>query len=260
MKLIDIGINVNAQLKDDLDQILHNAKKHHVDKIILTTVDTASFIDNLKYCSNQYAVPLYTTWGLHPHRAKDLSQFLNETKKLMESKPTSVKAIGEFGLDFFRMISSKDEQEKAMHFFMDYAKEVHLPLFLHEREAFSAFHSILKEHNLSNKGVVHCFTGNKHEVRAYLDLDMYIGITGWLCDDRRNADLLEAMHYIPLEKMMIETDSPYLKPRTVKSKSIRNEPAYLIHILKKIAEIKKMPFEDLSKILYNNTTEFFNIK
>jgi TatD DNase family protein len=87
--------------------------------------------------------------------------------------------------------------------------------------------------------VVHCFTGNKHEVRAYLDLDMYIGITGWICDERRNGDLLEAMHYIPVEKMMIETDSPYLKPRTVKSKSIRNEPAYLIYILKKVAEIKK---------------------
>ncbi len=80
-----------------------------------------------------------------------------------------------------------------------------------------------------------------------------------MCDDRRNGDLLEAMHYIPLDKMMIETDSPYLKPRTVKSKSIRNEPAYLIHVLKKVAEIKKTPIEEVSKILYNNTIEFFGI-
>jgi len=260
MKLVDIGININAQFKDDLADVLDNAKKNHVEEIILTTVDAKSFTDNIRYCSENYAVPLYTTWGLHPHNAKHLNDFKNKTKALMDQKPECVKAIGEFGLDFFRMISSKDEQEKAMNFFMNYAKETSFPLFLHEREAFSAFHSILKEHSLANKGVVHCFTGNKHEVRAYLDLDMYIGITGWICDDRRNSDLLDAIHYIPLEKMMIETDSPYLKPRTVKSKSIRNEPAYLIHILKKVAEIKKMSFEELSKILYNNSMEFFNIK
>lgn len=260
MKLVDIGININSQLKDDLVEVLHNAKKHHVDTILLTTVDETSFQDNINYCELDLPIPLYTTWGLHPHHAKHLNKFISKSKTLMDSKPESVKAIGEFGLDFFRMISSKDDQEKAMHFFMNYAKDTILPLFLHEREAFPAFHAILKEHHISNKGVVHCFTGNKNEVRAYLDLDMYIGITGWICDERRNGDLLEAMHYIPVEKMMIETDSPYLKPRTVKSKSIRNEPAYLIHILKKVAEIKKMPFEELSKILYNNSMEFFNIK
>jgi TatD DNase family protein len=260
MKLIDIGINVNSQLKDDLIEVLHNAKKHHVEEILLTTVDEQSFVNNIAYCGIESPVPLYTTWGLHPHHAKHLDSFLKKTKTLMDSKPECVKAIGEFGLDFFRMISSKEEQEKAMHFFMNYAKEANLPVFLHERQAFASFHAILKEHNLSNKGVVHCFTGNKHEARAYLDLGMYLGITGWICDDRRNGELLEAMHYIPLNKMMIETDSPYLKPRTVKSKSIRNEPAYLIHVLKKVAEIKKTSIEEASKILYNNTVEFFNIK
>lgn len=256
MKLIDIGANLsNKQFKDDLRVVLDRAIQNSVTQIILTTVDFQSFVENLKYCSD-YEGFLFTTWGLHPHNAKDLKSFINNTKDLLSSK--FVKSIGEFGLDYFRMISTRDEQIDAMNYFLEMSKSLNLPLFMHERHAHDDFCSIWKEQNVSNKGVVHCFTGGKDEVRSYLDLDLYIGITGWICDERRNHNLIEALKYIPLDKLMIETDSPYLKPRNIKNKSIRNEPAYLNYVLERIAQLKNIAIEDLSEIVYNNSIKFFD--
>ncbi len=260
MKFIDIGANLsNTQFKGDLDLVLNNAFKTKVEQIILTTVDTSSFIKNIELCNQQHSVELYTTWGVHPHNAKYLEDFIKSTNQVFTEESNKIKALGEFGLDFFRMISTKEEQEYAMHYFMNFAKKVNLPLFLHERGAHDSFLSIIKEHSVPNKSVVHCFTGNKQEVKSYLDLGMYIGITGWVCDERRNKELVEALQYIPNDLLMLETDSPYLKPRTIQKKSIRNEPAFIMPILEKICEIKKVNIEFLSETIYNNTVEFFKL-
>lgn len=256
MKLIDIGANLsNKQFKDDLSVVLDRAIQNSVKQIVLTTVDSQSFIENLELCSKHEGF-LFTTWGLHPHNAKDLKSFVSETKHLINSK--SVKSIGEFGLDYFRMISTRNEQIDTMNYFLDISKTLNLPLFMHERHAHDDFCSILKEQSVPNKGVVHCFTGGKDEIRSYLDLDLYIGITGWICDERRNHDLVEAIKYVPLDKLMIETDSPYLKPRNIKNRNIRNEPAYLSYVLERIAQLKNIAIEDLSEIVYNNSIKFFD--
>ncbi|NCQ51458.1 TatD family hydrolase [archaeon] len=261
MKLIDIGANLsNSQFNNDIDNTLKNASLHNVKQIILTTVNTDSFIKNLTICQSQQPVELYTTWGLHPHYSQHLDTFLLETLEKFQQNSKYIKAIGEFGLDFFRMISNKTSQEKSMHYFLNFSKNNNYPLFLHEREAHDIFCSIFKDHTIEQKSVIHCFTGNKIELKNYLDLNMYIGITGWICDDRRNQNLIEALNYIPIDKLMIETDSPYLKPRTIKSKSIRNEPAFLQIILEKISTIKNISIEELGETIYNNSIDFFNIK
>ncbi len=259
MKLIDIGANLsNIQFKDDISIVLDKARLNFVDKIILTTTDTESFLINIKNC-NIYSNYLHTTWGLHPHKAKYLQNFINDTMVTFISNPNKIVAIGEFGLDYFRMFSSAIEQINSMNYFLDFSKNYNFPLFMHERNAHNLFCSLYKEHNINNKSVIHCFTGNHEELKNYLDLGLYIGITGWICDNRRNSDLISCLNYIPNDRLMIETDSPFLKPRHIKCKTIRNEPAFLFFILEELSKLKKIPIEKLSNIIYNNTCKFFKI-
>lgn len=137
-----------------------------------------------------------------------------------------------------------------------------MPLFLHDRESYDDFAKILRKHKkMAKQSVVHCFTGTKYEAEDYLDLGCYIGITGWICDERRNSDLLKAIKVIPPEKLMIETDGPFLLPRDFekKPKKNRNEPKYLPHILKRIAKEMNIEPETLAKEVTHNTKEFFRI-
>lgn len=255
MQLIDIGANLsNKQFNDDLNQVIDNAFANQISQIYSTTTDKDTFFSNIAICEKYPNI--FTTWGLHPHNANVLDDFILQTKK--HTNHPKVKAIGEFGLDFFRMISDQKSQENAMNYFLSKSNNLNLPLFMHEREAHDTFVSILKNNPTNNYGVVHCFTGTKKQLLSYLDLNLYIGITGWICDDRRNHTLLEAIKFLPLDKIMIETDSPYLKPRNLKQRSPRNEPKNLIYILNYISELKNIPVEELSVILYNNTLRFFN--
>ncbi len=259
MKLIDIGANLSSnQFSNDLDLVIKNALKTNVNDIVLTTVDEASFFKNLEIIENNKNINFFTTWGLHPHYSKNLKSFVANTESFLTND--SIKAIGEFGLDYFRMISSKEEQVKAFEFFIQYSQNKQLPLFLHERDSFSDFISIIHKAKLKNKAVVHCFTGTSSELKSYLDNNLYIGLTGWIGDTRRNSNLLEAIKYLPIDMMMIETDAPYLKPFSIKNKSKRNEPAYLIEVLKEISRIKNIDIELLSETLYNNSIKFFNIE
>lgn len=254
MKLVDIGANLaNKQFKDDLPEILHKAFDAKISHIYTTTTDEETLLRNLDIC-NQWG-SISTTWGLHPHNASKLAYFKQKTEHLLDNK--HIKAIGEFGLDYFRMISSKDEQITAMHYFLEKAKYCKLPLFMHERDAHFDFCSIYDEHDLDNNGVVHCFTGNKDQAKKYLDMGLFLGITGWVSDKKRNTDLIDALQYIPNDKILIETDSPYLKPRNSKQRNHRNEPSNLIYVLKSLAELKHITFEELANIVYNNTINFF---
>lgn len=259
MKLIDIGANLsNKQFENDLKEVISNSEKAHLKAIYLTTTDKETFYTNLDICSEFHTenLNLYTTWGLHPHKAKDLNDFIHSTEKLHTH--SSIKAIGEFGLDFFRMLSTESEQVNCFEFFLDYSSKLNLPLFLHERQAHEQFVSIYKQFKIKSNAVVHCFTGNKCEAKDYLDMGFFLGVTGWICDNRRNIDLIEAVKYIPIDKILIETDSPYLKPRNIKQKNIRNEPKNLIYVLETIANIKNISIEEAANILYNNTINFFN--
>lgn len=261
MELIDIGINLmhKSYSKDRLD-VINEAQKAGVTKNIITGSSIASSKAAVEYAS-KYPDKLYATCGVHPHDAKTCDENTIETLKNLASKDCVV-AIGECGLDYNRNYSPQNVQRKWFEKQVKLAEQVDKPLFLHDRESYDDFSKILRKHSkIAKKSVVHCFTGNKYEAEDYLDLGCFIGVTGWICDDRRNDDLLKAIKVIPPERLMIETDGPFLLPRdfTTKPKKNRNEPKYLPHILARIAKEMNMDKEKLAKQVTDNTKNFFKI-
>lgn len=254
--MFDIGPNLcNKQFDNDLESVLVNAKKQNVDHLLLTSTDHFSFIKNLDIISKYNSlISMKTTYGLHPHHAKNYNNFFNHFEKYITHP--EIKAIGEFGLDYFRFISTREEQIKAMELFLEKAEKYsHLPLFLHERDAFEDFYGLIK--TTQSRGVVHCFTGSLSNVKKYLDLGLYIGITGWISDSRRNDDLLNAVKYIPMDKLLIETDCPYLSPKNVIKNIRRNEPQYLSHVALSISHLKNIPVATVVEKTIQNSLDLF---
>lgn len=262
--MFDIGANLSShQFKDDVKEVLLNAKENGVNGILLTSVDLNSFHKNLEIIQEHSdVINLKTTLGLHPHNA-DVESYIFKDMDIVQKylQNEHVISIGEFGLDYFRMLKPKEVQIKVMQRFLDIAKDnVDKSLFLHERDAFEDFYNLLKENNLKNHSVVHCFSGNKKNMQKYLDINCYIGFTGWISDSRRNQDVLDAIKYVPVEKILIETDAPYLTPFNMENRKKRNEPANLKYVLETISEIKSINELELLNIIKNNTKCFFNFK
>ena len=260
--MIDIGINFTDKAFDnDLEQSLEEALEAGVSAMVVTGTSQSSSEAALQLTS-KYADWLYCTAGVHPHHAKDWNKSSYSFFHDLATQPKVV-AIGETGLDFNRDFSPRPMQESAFEQHLELAAELRKPLFLHERDAFERQHSILKHHrDHYTNGVIHCFTGDKKSLFAYLDLDLYIGITGWICDERRGLGLQRLVKEIPANRIMIETDGPYLLPRDLpeKPKSRRNEPKYLPHIAAKIAALRNEPFDTFCKTTTENTTQFFGLK
>ena len=180
---------------------------------------------------------LRSTAGIHPHEARTFDARSIERLRAL-ARDAKVVAIGECGLDFDRDFSPRDAQRRCFEAQLELAAELRLPVFLHDRAAHDDFLAILTRHRASLVGgVIHCFTGRSRELDAYLALDMHIGITGWITDDRRGAHLRELVGRIPHDRLMIETDAPFLVPSTVSPRPSgrRNEPAFLPHVLRAVA-------------------------
>lgn len=258
--MIDIGANLaNKQFDKDLDDVLLESRKAGVDSIILTTTNVSSFFKNIDIMNLYSNFSLYTTIGIHPHHAaiegKEIENFFLNVNKF-----NNIVAIGEIGLDYNRDLVSKKIQIKTFEKQLELSRQTLLPLFLHERDAVEDMINIIKNSDIKNKKIIHCFTSNKDNAKIYLDIDCYFGITGWVCDERRNSELIEAIEYIPIDRLMIETDSPYLIPRELnKELKYRNNPSSLSIILKKIAQIKNINIEVINEQIMKNTANFFNI-
>lgn len=261
MEFIDIGLNLMHKSYDkDRKDVMINANKVGVSKAIITGSDINSSILASDYAL-KYPGILYSTAGVHPHDAKTCDENTIPTLKKL-AKNDSVVAIGECGLDYNRNYSPQNIQRKWFKKQLELAEELDMPVFLHDRESYSDFSKILREFpNVAKKSVVHCFTGDKYEVEDYLSLGCFIGVTGWICDERRGDELREAVKHIPPNKLMIETDGPFLIPRDLKPKpkKHRNEPKYLPHILNIIAKEMNLDSNDLGIQVYENTRKFFNI-
>jgi TatD DNase family protein len=191
---------------------------------------------------------LFATAGVHPHYAKELTEELLADLGQLATLPQVV-AVGECGLDYFRDLSPRAVQQKAFHRQLELAARVRKPVFLHQRDAHADFVAILREHRASLVGgVAHCFTGSREELQACLEMDLAIGITGWICDERRGAHLLPLMPEIASDRLLLETDGPYLLPRDLpkKPESRRNEPAYLPHIAATVARARGESLEQLA--------------
>jgi TatD DNase family protein len=204
---------------------------------------------------------LHATAGVHPHHASD---YTADSAAQIRQLATDGKvvAIGECGLDYFRDFSPRDAQLFAFQSQLDIAAATNLPVFLHQRDAHDDFVEVLEPMlpKLS-RAVAHCFTGEHESLREYLAMDLYIGVTGWICDERRGAHLHDIVSVVPDNRLMIETDAPYLLPRTIrpKPKTRRNEPMHLIEVLRIVAEARDQSEEHVAEITTRNARKFFNL-
>jgi TatD DNase family protein len=241
----------------DLDEVIMQAKQAGVEKIMVVGISQKSCRMALKLAENYQGI--YASVGIHPHDVKDCTEeVLDSLKKLAENK--RVKAWGETGLDFNRMFSPRALQEKWLVRQIELAHELGLPLIFHERDSKGRFGEMVKTHLGSDaKGVVHCFSGNKKELFDYLEMGLYIGITGIITIESRGRELRKLVSEIPSDRILIETDAPYLTPAPQKNKTRRNEPAFVGSVLMKIAEVRKEDPEKLSLKIWENTHRLYGI-
>jgi len=261
-KYIDIGVNLTgSSFKKDISQVIERAQLAGVTQLIITGTDVPHSEQAIAL-TEQYGSICYATAGLHPHHASDYSaDLISELRDIAGHK--NVVAVGECGLDFNRNFSSRKEQIRAFEAQLDMAIETQKPVFLHQRDAHQDFVSIIKSCRKELKQLVaHCFTGTIEEVNDYILLDMYVGVTGWICDERRGLSLQQAVKHIPLDRIMLETDAPYLLPRDMQVMPVeknRNEPCYLPHIAKSVAKHMAIEETKLIAAAYENAIEFFNL-
>jgi len=258
-EVADIACNfTNERFDKDLDEVINRAITNKITKFGLIC-SKLSDLDRLLEIYNQYSKDMFFTIGVHPHHANEISdKYLKNLKEaVINNNPH---AIGETGLDFFRNLSTYDEQIYAFEEQIKIAIDTNKPLFLHQRDSHDDFIKILREYSSDiNKAVVHCFTGTQEQLEDYLELDCYIGVTGWICDEKRNVELRKTIKNIPLEKLMIETDCPYLIPKNLpnKPKNNRNEPINLDHIVNEIAVLMEIDIDSLRKQTFKNTINYF---
>ena len=260
MQLIDIGANLAHESFDaDLPAVLERARAANVATIVVTGSSAHSSAAAARLAV-EHAGYLYATAGLHPHHASDWSQQMAQQFRALATQP-GVKAIGECGLDYFRDLSPRDAQRRAFTEQLDLAVELQLPVFLHQRDAHADFLAILRDYRAQLVDVVvHCFTDTEAALQDYLQLDCHIGITGWICDERRGRHLLDAVKRIADERLLIETDAPYLLPRTApKVAHRRNEPSYLLYVLRTIAAARGVSEEHLAQLTTDNARRFFRL-
>ncbi len=252
--MFDIGANLtSSHFSDDLDSVLDESFEAGVKKICITSSNLQD-VRNAKKITERNK-NLYYSVGFHPHNAKDFKiEFLKDMSIYLDD-PKAI-CLGEMGLDFNRNFSSKDEQILCFESQLSLANSINKPLFLHQRDAHEEFLSILDNYKFNQNLIVHCFTGNLSELEDYLKRDFYIGITGWVCDLKRGLDLRECINHIPQEKLLIETDSPYLSPR---KKIRRNEPKFLIDVAEEVARLRQQAKESIVKSSYENSLNFFNL-
>lgn len=260
LALVDIGINLtNSSFAHDLSDVIERALEVGVQQQLITGTCLKESKAAAKLAATRPDV-LYATAGVHPHDAKTWDASYRAELLTLLAQPQVV-AVGECGLDFNRDFSPRDVQENVFAEQLSLAAETQLPLFLHERDAHERFLAVWKEQrdNITAGGVVHCFTGSKQALTDYLDEGFYIGITGWVCDERRGQELQELVPLIPDDRLLIETDGPYLLPRDLKPKpkSRRNEPANLPHIAETVARLRGSNTDHIATITTTNAQRLF---
>lgn len=258
-ELVDIGINLAHDSFDrDRDEVIGRAAAAGVTRMVVTgssIPSTRMAIELVRSDPRRFRC----TAGVHPHHAAEVNPALLAELATLAEHP-EVAAVGECGLDYFRNFSPRDAQLRAFRQQLDLAAHLRKPVFLHQRDAHDDFLAILREYRPRLAGgVAHCFTAGIDEARAYLDLDLHVGITGWICDERRGLHLRDVVRIVPPQRLLIETDAPYLLPRDLQPKpaSRRNEPMYLPQVLAAIASARAESPEELASITTLNALTLF---
>lgn len=259
MILFDSHAHIDDGIYDpDRDAVLDRARRSGIAGIMIVGIDETTSRKAIDIARSR--PDIITSVGIHPHDARRCSRKDLDTLQRLALENPCVKAWGETGLDFNRMFSPARDQEACFKTQLDMAGRLDLPLIFHERDSGGRFYEILKNHGPeTRKGVVHCFSGTREELFQYLDLGYFIGITGILTIEKRGAYLRSLVPDIPVDRIVIETDAPYLTPAPWKNKIRRNEPAFVASVLLKLAEIRRTDPKVLSRIIYDNTRRLYQL-
>jgi TatD DNase family protein len=260
VELVDIGANLTHEsFAADRAAVMGRARDAGVTRQIVTGADLAGSTSAAALAAAD-PTTLWSTAGVHPHHAATFDPGVREGLLELLRLPQTV-AVGECGLDYCRNYSTPAEQRAAFVAQLDLAMAVGKPVFLHQRDAHADFLDILEDFRGRVRGIAHCFTGDRAQLDAYLTWGLSVGVTGWLCDERRGADLREAVPAIPEDRLMVETDAPYLLPRDLRPrpKSRRNEPAHLLHIAQVVANLRGQTLEQVAAATTRNAVEFFGL-
>ncbi len=262
MTLIDIGANLTHEsFRADFDAMLARAQAHGVGAMVVTGA-SAGGSRAARHLAAAHPGLLHATAGVHPHHAIDYDDATDALLRELAADPL-VRAVGETGLDYHRNYSPPAAQVEAFERQLAIAAECGKPLFLHQRDAHADFMATMRRFDgRIGNAVVHCFTGTREELHDYLDAGWHIGITGWLCDERRGTHLRELVREIPADRLMVETDAPYLLPRSVRPMPShrRNEPMYLRHIVEELARDRGEPVEVTATATTATAKAFFAIE
>ena len=261
MELVDIGANLGHESFDrDRAEVLARARDAGVAQIVVTGASEAESAVALDVARTAPGM-LFSTAGVHPHHAHEWRAASAAALERLAAEPEVV-AIGETGLDFNRDFSPRADQERAFEAHLELAAGLGMPVFLHERDAHERFLAIVSRRRARlSRAVVHCFTGDRAALDAYLDLGLHVGVTGWICDERRGLHLRGIIARVPLDRLMIETDAPYLLPRDLvpKPKTRRNEPMHLRHVLRAVAAAVGVEPEALAGSTTETARRFFGL-
>lgn len=258
MRIFDSHCHIDDRCFDnDFEAMLQRAHESDIKAMMVVGIDPNTVKKAITLTESHDG--LFTSVGMHPHDAKHCNDGIIEEFKQLAHHP-KVKAWGETGLDFNRMHSPRSDQEKWFIRQIEAADAVDLPMIFHERDSEGRFLEILRSTaHKKRQGVVHCFSGSKDEMFSYLDLGYHIGITGIITIQKRGRLLRELAPLIPDDRLLIETDAPYLTPAPMKNKVRRNEPAFVREVLLKLAEIKGMDVEILADTIWNNTCRLYRV-
>jgi TatD DNase family protein len=261
MRLVDIGANLTHEsFRADFDAVLERARTHGVERLVVTGA-SAGGSRAARELARAHPGFLYATAGVHPHHAHEYDDATDALLRELIAAP-EVKAVGETGLDYYRNYSPHAAQAAAFERQLAIAIDSGKPLFLHQRDAHADFLACLDPvRDRIGRVVVHCFTGERDELAAYLDRGWSIGITGWICDERRGLHLRELVRQIPADRLLIETDAPYLLPRDLHPKPShrRNEPMYLGHICAAVAAARGEDVAETAARTTANAVAFFGL-
>lgn len=242
----------------DLDQVLERAGQAGVMAMMVAGVDLASSQRALTLARRHAG--LFASVGVHPHDAGKCSDTVLGRLRKLAAHP-EVRAWGETGLDFNRMYSPRKDQEYWFARQLEIGAELNLPMIFHERDSQGRFLQILKDHwHDRRRGIVHCFSGSRAELEAYLELDLYIGITGILTINSRGLELRDLVLQVPENRLLVETDAPYLTPTPQRNKFRRNEPAFVRTVLEKLAQVRGRDFHQLAQTVWDNTCRIFGLE
>ncbi len=251
--VFDIAVNIaDSQLREDAPGVLQRAQENGVQQCLLVGCD----LDESTWLAKQHGL-LNQPWtaGVHPHYVSQASDDYLDTLRRLQILPGCV-AVGECGLDYFRMLSPKLQQQSACEAQLSLAVELNKPAYLHDRDASQDLIAIISNQP-EVKGVVHCFTSDYSSLESYLDLGLMIGITGWCLDERRGQELAQLVPAIPADRLLVETDAPYLTPRTLRPRPKRNEPQFLPHIIEGIARLRGCDAQELADQTTHNARTLF---